>query len=71
MNPICFSGGPGMRGRGGLMRGPPRGGPRGFRGAPMRGGGGDRGRFAPGPQGPGPHPVPTIESRPAPPASKF
>lgn len=60
-----------MRGRGGPMRGgPPRGGPRGFRGAPMRGGGGDRGgRFA-GPQGPGPHPVPTIESRPAPPSSK-
>ena len=56
-----------MRGRGGPPRGGglPRGGPRGgFRGLPMRGGGGDRGgRFPPGPQGPGPHPVPTIESR--------
>ena len=62
-----FRGGPVMRGRGGPPRGGglPRGGPRGgFRGLPMRGGGGDRGgRFPPGPQGPGPHPVPTIESR--------
>ncbi|KAJ0181169.1 hypothetical protein K1T71_003254 [Dendrolimus kikuchii] len=63
-------GGPPMRGRGGPPRGMPmRGGPRGFRGGPMRGGGGDRGGrgFPPGPQGPGPHPVPTIESRGAPP----
>ncbi|CAH2068584.1 unnamed protein product, partial [Iphiclides podalirius] len=63
-------GGPGMRGRGGPPRGGPgpRGGPRGFRGMPMRGGGGDRGgRFPPGPQGPGPHPVPTIETRGGPP----
>lgn len=60
-----------MRGRGGPPRGLPRGGPRGFRGGPMRGGGGERGgRFPPGPQGPGPHPVPTIESRAAPPPSK-
>lgn len=67
-----FRGGPGMRGRGGPPRGLPfRGGPRGFRGGPMRGGGGDRGgRFPPGPQGPGPHPVPTIESRGAPPQRK-
>lgn len=61
-------------GRGGPPRGgiAPRGGPRGFRGGPMRGGGGDRGgrSFPPGPQGPGPHPVPTIESRGAPPQSK-
>nr|XP_034840821.1 myosin heavy chain IB-like [Maniola hyperantus] len=62
-------GGLGMRGRGGgglppRGGGPPRGGPRGFRGGPMRGGGAERGgRFPPGPQGPGPHPVPTIESR--------
>lgn len=60
-----------MRGRGGPPRGgmPFRGGPRGFRGGPMRGGGGERGgrSFPPGPQGPGPHPVPTIESRGAPP----
>lgn len=60
-----------MRGRGGPPRGGPpmRGGPRGFRGGLMRGGGGlDRGRgFSHGPQGPGPHPVPTIESRGAPP----
>lgn len=70
-----FRGGPGMRGRGGPPRGGPpfRGGPRGFRGGPMRGGGGDRGgrSFPPGPQGPGPHPVPTIESRGAPPQRKF
>lgn len=62
-----------MRGRGGPPRGLPfRGGPRGFRGGPMRGGGGDRGgrSFPPGPQGPGPHPVPTIESRGAPPQRK-
>lgn len=60
---------------GGPMRGmPPRGGPRGFRGGPMRGGGGggDRGgrNFVPAPQGPGPHPVPTIESR-GPPQRKY
>lgn len=61
-----------MRGRGGPPRGMPRGGPRGFRGGPMRGvGGGDRGgRFMPGPQGPGPHPVPALEPRSTPPASK-
>lgn len=68
-----------MRGRGGPMGGPPRGGPvprgapRGFRGGPMRGGGGgDRGgrNFVPAPQGPGPHPVPTIETRGAPPQRK-
>lgn len=60
-----------MRMRGGPPRGPMRGGPRGFRGGPMRGGGGDRGgrSFPPGPQGPGPHPVPTIETRGAPPQS--
>lgn len=66
-----------MRGRGGPMGGLPRGGPamrggpRGFRGGPMRGGGGDRGgrNFSSGPQGPGPHPVPTIETRGAPPQS--
>lgn len=59
-----------MRGRGGPMRGggPPRG-PRGFRG-PMRGG--ERGgRFPPGPQGPGPHPVPTIESRGPPQSNSY
>lgn len=66
-----------MRGRGGPPRGGMpymRGGPRGFRGGgPMRGGGGDRGgrSFPLGPQGPGPHPVPTIESRGAPPQRKF
>ncbi|CAF4884085.1 unnamed protein product [Pieris macdunnoughi] len=50
--------------RGGFRGAPMRGGPRGgFRGAPMRGGGDRGGRFPPGPQGPGPHPVPTIESR--------
>lgn len=57
--------------RGGMMS---RGGPRGsFRGGPMRGGGGDRGgrSFPPGPQGPGPHPVPTIETRGAPPMRMF
>lgn len=66
-----------MRGRGGPMGGPPRGGlglrgPRGFRGGPMRGGGGDRGgrSFAPALQGPGPHPVPTIETRGGPPQRK-
>lgn len=68
LNDAIFRGGPLMRGRGGPPRGGglPRGGPRGgFRGGPpMRGGGGERGgRFPPGPQGPGPHPVPTIESR--------
>lgn len=71
---FIFSGGPPMRGRGGPPRGMPmRGGPRGFRGGPMRGGGGDRGGrgFPPGPQGPGPHPVPTIESRGPPPQRKF
>lgn len=76
--PICnignvHSGGPGMRMRGGPPRGPMRGGPRGFRGGPMRGGGGDRGgrSFPPGPQGPGPHPVPTIETRGAPPQRMY
>lgn len=70
-----------MRGRGGPMGGPPRGGPGGPRGGPRGGfrgnggpmrGGGDRGgrSFPPGPQGPGPHPVPTIETRGTPPASK-
>lgn len=59
-----------MRGRGGPPRGAlgPRGAPRGFRGH-MRGERG--GRFPPGPQGPGPHPVPTIETRVGPPHSKI